>query len=183
MCHVSQPQPAPRGWRAVPGTCTVPAGEFAGQMQALKDAGWYAVTLDQLEAYWTDGAPLGPGKPIVVTFDNGYESQYTNALPTLCQLGGSVSTTSSSPAYRPRKEGWRTLRSAADQRRVGARHGISHADMITLDATQLHYQIATARQILRPALWGRGPLVLPPLRSLRPDRDRSGPCSRLHTGA
>jgi peptidoglycan/xylan/chitin deacetylase (PgdA/CDA1 family) len=27
--------------------------------------------------------------------------------------------------------------------------GISHADLITLDAAQLHYQVATARQILR----------------------------------
>src|SRR5205823_6082183 len=27
--------------------------------------------------------------------------------------------------------------------------GISHADLITLDAAQLHYQVATARQLLR----------------------------------
>ena len=83
MYHVINPPPAGAPF---PGLY-VPAGEFASQMQALKDAGWHAVTLDQLEAYWTDGAPLGPGKPIVVTFDNGYESQYTDALPTLCQLG------------------------------------------------------------------------------------------------
>ena len=43
--------------------------------------------MDQLRANWTRGVPLGPGKPIVITFDNGYESQYTNALPVLKQLG------------------------------------------------------------------------------------------------
>ena len=28
-------------------------------MQALKGAGWHAVTLDQVEAYWHRGTPLG----------------------------------------------------------------------------------------------------------------------------
>jgi len=65
----------------------VPAAEFASQMDALKATGWHAVTLDQLQAYWTRGVALGPGKPIVITFDNGYASQYTNAAPVLRRLG------------------------------------------------------------------------------------------------
>jgi peptidoglycan/xylan/chitin deacetylase (PgdA/CDA1 family) len=65
----------------------VPADEFATQMQALKAAGWRAVTLNQVAAYWARGTSLGTGKPIVITFDNGYASHYVNALPVLKRLG------------------------------------------------------------------------------------------------
>ena len=65
----------------------VPVDEFSSQMQALKSAGWHAVTLNQVAAYWARGTSLGSGKPIVITFDNGYASHYLNALPVLKRLG------------------------------------------------------------------------------------------------
>ncbi len=91
MYHVINPPP---NGAPFPGLY-VPADEFAAQMQALKSAGWHAVTMDQLEAYWTRGVPLGPGKPIVLTFDNGYASQYVNAMPILKRLGWVGTRTSS----------------------------------------------------------------------------------------
>ena len=77
---------APAGSGASP-DLYVPASEFSSQMQALKSAGWTAVTLDQVEQYWTKGTALPSGKPIVVTFDGGYASQSVNALPVLKGLG------------------------------------------------------------------------------------------------
>jgi peptidoglycan/xylan/chitin deacetylase (PgdA/CDA1 family) len=65
----------------------VPADEFSRQMQALKADGWHAVTLNQVAAYWARGTSLGTGKPIVITFDNGYASHYVNAFPVLKRLG------------------------------------------------------------------------------------------------
>jgi peptidoglycan/xylan/chitin deacetylase (PgdA/CDA1 family) len=65
----------------------VPSSEFSAQMTALKSGGWHAVTLNQLQAYWTHGTSLGTTKPIVITFDGGYASHYVNALPVLKQLG------------------------------------------------------------------------------------------------
>lgn len=65
----------------------VPTDEFSGQMQALKADGWHAVTLNQVAAYWARGTSLGTGKPIVITFDNGYASHYVNAFPVLKRLG------------------------------------------------------------------------------------------------
>jgi peptidoglycan/xylan/chitin deacetylase (PgdA/CDA1 family) len=147
MYHVINPPPSGAPF---PGLY-VPADEFATQMQALKAAGWHAVTMDQLEAYWTRGASLGPGKPVVLTFDNGYASQYENALPILKRLGWVGDENIQLSGLPPSQGG---LSDAQVRGLIAAgweldTQGISHADLITLDAAQLKYQVATARQILR----------------------------------
>src|SRR5450755_5170542 len=128
----------------------VPAAEFASQMDALKATGWHAVTLDQLEAYWTRGVALGPGTPIVITFDNGYSSQYTNALPVLKRLGWVGVENLQVDGLSPSDGGLtdtqiRGLLAAGWE--LGTQ-GISGADLITLDADQLRSEVATARQVL-----------------------------------
>ena len=147
MYHVINPPPSGAPY---PGLY-VPSDEFQAQMQALKGAGWHAVTMDQLEAYWTRGVPLGPGKPIVLSFDNGYASQYVNAMPILKRLGW-VGDENIQLSGLPPSQGGLT----GDQVRglIAAgweldTQGISHADLIALDSSQLHYQVATARQILQ----------------------------------
>ena len=147
MYHVINP---PMAGAPYPGLY-VPEPEFAAQMQALKAAGWHAVTLDELEANWTRGVPLGPGKPIVISFDNGYQSQFSNALPVLRRLGW-VGVENIQLAGLPPSQGG--LTESQVRGLVGAgweldTQGISHADLITLDAAELHYQVSTARQILR----------------------------------
>jgi peptidoglycan/xylan/chitin deacetylase (PgdA/CDA1 family) len=147
MYHVINPPPAGAKF---PGLY-VPAGEFAAQMQALKAAGWHAVTLDQVEAYWKRGVPLGPGKPVVLTFDNGYQSQYTNALPVLKRLGW-VADENIQLTGLPISQGG--LSDAQVKGLVDAgweldTQGMSHADLIRLGASQLHNEVVTARQMLK----------------------------------
>jgi peptidoglycan/xylan/chitin deacetylase (PgdA/CDA1 family) len=147
MYHVINPPPAGAPY---PGLY-VPAGEFAAQMQALKAAGWHAVTMDQLKANWTRGVPLGPGKPIVLSFDNGYTSQYTNALPVLRRLGW-VGVENIQLTGLPPSQGGLTEAQVRGLLAAGWEldtQGISHADLITLDASELHYQVTTARQLLQ----------------------------------
>jgi peptidoglycan/xylan/chitin deacetylase (PgdA/CDA1 family) len=147
MYHVINPPPSGAPF---PGLY-VPADEFAAQMQALKAAGWHAVTMDQLEAYWTRGVPLGPGKPIVLTFDNGYASQYVNAMPILKRLGW-VGDENIQLSGLPPSQGGLTEAQVRGLLAAGWEldtQGISHADLIALDASQLRYQVATARHILQ----------------------------------
>ncbi len=147
MYHVINPPPAGAPF---PGLY-VPAAEFAAQMQALKAAGWHAVTMDQLEANWTRGVPLGPGKPIVLSFDNGYASQYNNALPVLQRLGW-VGVENIQLSGLPPSQGGFTDAQVHGLIKAGWEldtQGISHADLIRLDSSELHYQVVTARQMLR----------------------------------
>jgi peptidoglycan/xylan/chitin deacetylase (PgdA/CDA1 family) len=129
----------------------VPASEFAAQMQALKAAGWHAVTLDQVRAYWTKGVPLGPGKPIVLTFDNGYHSQYANALPVLQQLHW-VADENIQLTGLPPSQGGLTSDEVKAMVKAGWEldtQGISHADLVALTPSELTYQVATARKMIQ----------------------------------
>jgi peptidoglycan/xylan/chitin deacetylase (PgdA/CDA1 family) len=146
--HVINQPPAQS---ALPSSLYVPPEQFTAQMQALKAAGWHAVTLDQLEANWTRGAPLSPGKPIVITFDNGYASQYKNALPVLKQLGWVGVENLQVNGLSPADGG---LSDAQVRGLIGAgweldAAGLSQADLTVLDAAQLNSEVASARQTLR----------------------------------
>ncbi|HZU59397.1 MAG TPA: polysaccharide deacetylase family protein [Solirubrobacteraceae bacterium] len=147
MYHVIAPPPAGAPY---PGLYVDP-DQFAAQMEGLKAAGWHPVTLDQLRAYWTRGVPLPPGKPIVLTFDNGYRSQYTNALPVLERLHW-VADENIQLTGLPPSQGGLTEAQVRGLLAAGWEldtQGISHADLITLSPSELRYQVATARQILR----------------------------------
>ncbi len=125
--------------------------EFAAQMQALERAGWTAVTPDQLLDNWRHGAALPSGKPIVVSFDNGYHSQFAEALPILRRLGWRAEENIQLTGLPPSQGGL----SSSEVRGMIASgweldtQGISHADLITLNAAELREQVAGARAVLR----------------------------------
>ncbi|MGH2903894.1 MAG: polysaccharide deacetylase family protein [Solirubrobacteraceae bacterium] len=147
MYHVIAAPPADAPF---PGLYVLPS-EFAAQMEALKQAGWHAVTLDQVQAYWLRGVPLGPGKPIVVSFDNGYLSQYTQALPVLRRLGW-VGDENVQLTGLPPSQGGLSRRQVKGLVAAGWEldtQGFSHADLIALDAAELHYQVAVARRTVQ----------------------------------
>jgi peptidoglycan/xylan/chitin deacetylase (PgdA/CDA1 family) len=147
MYHVIAPPPPGAPF---PGLY-VPAPEFAQQMQALKRAGWTGVTLDQLRAYWEHGARLPAGRPIVITFDNGYRSQFTAALPVLRRMGWPADENIQLSGLPPSQGGLTEpqVRGLVQAGWELDTQGISHADLIALSSTELHDQVDTARQILR----------------------------------
>jgi peptidoglycan/xylan/chitin deacetylase (PgdA/CDA1 family) len=65
---------------------SVSPSSFSEQMKYLTKVGYQTVTLKDVYLHWTEKAPL-PAKPIVLTFDDGYLDNYTNAFPIMQQEG------------------------------------------------------------------------------------------------
>ena len=60
--------------------------QFEAQIRALAEAGYTGISFDELQAYVLRGELL-PEKPVVITFDDGYRSNYTLAYPILQKYG------------------------------------------------------------------------------------------------
>ncbi|VBB09738.1 polysaccharide deacetylase [Lucifera butyrica] len=60
--------------------------EFDEQMAYLHRNGYKAITPDELLAYIGQGRQL-PAKSVLITFDDGYRDNYTNAFPVLKKYG------------------------------------------------------------------------------------------------
>ena len=59
---------------------------FRQHLEYFRDKGYTPVTMSQICAHWTEGAPL-PEKPVVLTFDDGYRSMYETVFPMLQEFG------------------------------------------------------------------------------------------------
>jgi peptidoglycan/xylan/chitin deacetylase (PgdA/CDA1 family) len=146
MYHVINPPPA--GAR-FPGLY-VPSEQLSEQMDALAGAGFHAVTMDQLLANWTRGSSL-PAKPVVLSFDNGYQSQLTNAAPVLRRHGW-VGVENIQLTGLPPSQGGLSSAQVAQLVVDGWEldtQGISHADLIAISPAALHEQVFVAREQLQ----------------------------------
>ncbi|MFR0353618.1 polysaccharide deacetylase family protein [Streptomyces sediminimaris] len=65
---------------------SVAPGAFAEQMACLADHGLTPVSTAALAAGWRSGRPLPP-RPVLITFDDGYEGVHRHALPVLAKHG------------------------------------------------------------------------------------------------
>jgi peptidoglycan/xylan/chitin deacetylase (PgdA/CDA1 family) len=113
-------------------------------MQWLADNGYEAVTLDQVEAAWYERGELPP-KPMVVSFDDGYLSQYVAAFPEMQKLGWrGVLNLVAQDSDLPDPDVQKML----DADWELASHTITHPDLTTLDAAGLEREVAGSRRIL-----------------------------------
>jgi peptidoglycan/xylan/chitin deacetylase (PgdA/CDA1 family) len=74
----------PRGGRTE--RLTVPPGRFAAQLRWLVRLGFEPSSLDVAPAV-AAGQPVGPRRPVVLTFDDGFAEIYDHALPLLAERG------------------------------------------------------------------------------------------------
>lgn len=64
----------------------LPKEQLREQMKYLKNNGYTALTLEELYDFLVNNKPV-PEKSIVITLDDGYEDNYTNALPVFKEFG------------------------------------------------------------------------------------------------
>lgn len=124
---------------------------FAQQLTALKQAGFEAITMQELFDAWRNGSQL-PQKPVVLSFDDGDISHALNAAPPLLKLRwpgvlnlklGNLGN-SGLPlwgAKRLIKQGWE----------FGS-HTISHRDLTTLNSTDLRRELVDSKAQIQTKL-------------------------------
>src|SRR2546423_1772858 len=124
-------------------------GDFAAQIGWLAQHGYHAVTLRRVYDSWLKGAKL-PSHPVVVSFDDGYLSQYTRAFPVLrahrwpAVLNLEVNFLQPVGGMRP----WRVRKLIAAGWEIDA-HTLTHPDLTRLDDARLWHEVNGSRVALR----------------------------------
>ena len=173
---------------------SVPPDLFREHLTVLRDTGYTPIVLDDLYAALQTGASL-PERPVLLTFDDGYVDNYTNAFPLLREFGFpgtffimTAGPDSGNPDYM-------TPAQIAEMAAAGMRmesHTRDHPDLRNRDGEFLVYQLLGAQEALTS--WtGRAPnqfaypagqyddLVLAVLRSLPVETAVTTRYGALHT--
>jgi peptidoglycan/xylan/chitin deacetylase (PgdA/CDA1 family) len=145
MYHVLAP-PLPNA--PYPALYVKPA-DFRAQVAWLAAHGYHAVTLRQIYDYWRGTRGL-PRKPVVLTFDDGYHSDFTVALPTLRARDWpgvlNLEVRNLQPVWGARPGMVRQLIAAGWE--IDA-HTMTHPDLTTVDPARLRYEVAGSRAAIR----------------------------------
>ena len=81
--HIRESQP---GQSETYKSYSVSPSQFAAQMKALKDSGYQTILPEQLYNYLVYNDEL-PAKPVMLTFDDSIEGQYTLGVPEMDKYG------------------------------------------------------------------------------------------------
>ncbi|MEF9902860.1 polysaccharide deacetylase family protein [Streptomyces sp. P9-A2] len=133
---------------------------FAEQMAVIAARGLTPVDTAGLAACWRTGRPL-PARPVLITFDDGYEGVHRHALPVLAEHGFPATLFVSTGWLRgPHDTGggpdtmldWDQVRElAATGVEIGG-HSHSHPQLDQLDARRLRSELILCKEIVSDQL-------------------------------
>lgn len=126
----------------------VPTKDFTDQMHFLKDRGYQAVSLDQVWSAWHGGGSL-PAHPVVLSFDDGYVTQFSHAAPVLKGLGWPGVLNLKLLSLEQGEMTDREVKQMISDGWEVDSHTINHADVSTISGAQLHHEIADSRTMLQ----------------------------------
>ncbi len=131
---------------------TVTAHDFAAQLAYLSTHGYHAIKLVDLFNTLYYGRPLPP-RPVILTFDDGYADNYTDAFLLLRRyhmvgefyiITGFVGTTLGVNTYVT----WPQVEAMAAAGMDMESHTVSHPDLGLLDAGRDAYELRFSRAVL-----------------------------------
>lgn len=135
----------------------VTPAELAADFEQIRQQGLTPIHLDQLVQHLSTGIPL-PAKPILLTFDDGYQGHYDYVYPLLKQYGYpaafSIYTRKVGQRIGRSSLSWAMLKTmAADPLVTIAAHSLTHpADLTQLSDQQLRQEVWQSKQILETEL-------------------------------
>jgi peptidoglycan/xylan/chitin deacetylase (PgdA/CDA1 family) len=133
---------------------------FAEQMAVIGDLGLTPVDTATLAAGWRSGRPL-PARPVLITFDDGYEGVHRHALPVLAKHGFVASLFVSTAWIKgPYDDGgaldtmldWDQVRELADHGVEIGGHSHTHPQLDMLDEDRLRLELRRCRRIVADEL-------------------------------
>ena len=127
---------------------SVPPDLFESQMKLLIDNGFHTISLFDLYEHLAIGKPL-PDKPIILTFDDGYVDNYTNAFPILKKYGMTATffvLTGPPDAGDPGYLTWDMIKEMSDAGLDIQLHSRAHIDLRRRDYDYLFFQLYGGRQ-------------------------------------
>ncbi|MEV0093089.1 polysaccharide deacetylase family protein [Streptomyces sp. NPDC050738] len=155
MYHAVGHRPA----KAVHGLSVSPEA-FGEQLDLLAERGFTPLTTAELAAAWRSGGAL-PQRPVLITFDDGYEGVHRHALPALAEHGFASTLFVSTGWLRgPYESGgaldtmldWDQVRDlAAAGTEIGG-HTHSHPQMDQLSGEQVWFETLRCRQLITDEL-------------------------------
>ncbi|MHC5905278.1 polysaccharide deacetylase family protein [Streptomyces sp. S6] len=133
---------------------------FAEQMELIAEKGLTPLTTAALAAHWRAGHPLPP-RPVLITFDDGYEGVHRHALPVLSRLGFPATLFVSTGWIRGAYDtggaldtmlDWAQIRELADEGVEIGGHSHSHPQLDQLDDRALNTELARCRDLVADEL-------------------------------
>lgn len=129
---------------------TVTPAEFERQMAMLKAAGFETISPQEFIAYMRQEPVTLPDKPILITFDDGYEDNYLHAFPILKQFDFSaVIFMVGVNIDRQQRLSSQQMQEMADNGMVFGGHSMTHRDLAALHGKELYREAKDIKKKLK----------------------------------
>jgi peptidoglycan/xylan/chitin deacetylase (PgdA/CDA1 family) len=122
--------------------------KFQQQMTYLSEHGYHVISMDELYQGLYNSKPF-PSKPVVITFDDGYSDNFTNAYPIMQKYGFAATVfVISSYINESAALSAEQLKKLQNARWIIGEHTENHTDLTKLSSTQVVAELQRSRKAI-----------------------------------